>query len=232
MGIIAFFFLIRILAEYLFTIKARRSYSMFSLDNSNIIDVALCVIIAIRLEREYKVYRSGLSDLESGSAALHETYYNNIYVKEDDDEFLSYLYAIIVLIGGIKCLYLIRFTYLLGPLIKMILLMFKDFMIFLFLIVLNIAIFTVIGYMLFKEVEEYSAGYKVSKTLIASALGGFDYAILDSAELGETTGAIFLTFYLLVTSVLALNLLIAILSNVYNEVSVKVNILYIIQVLY
>ena len=69
---------------------------------------------------------------------------------------MSILNSLFVLLGGIKCLYLLRFTYLLGPIIKMIMLMFRDFMIFLFLLVLNIAIFTVIGFMLFKDIEEYS----------------------------------------------------------------------------
>ena len=62
-------------------------------------------------------------------------------------------------------------------------------------------------------------------------MGGFDYKILNDSELGETTGFIYLTAYLIFTSILALNLLIAILSNVYNEVSIKASILYIIQVL-
>ena len=109
--------------------------------------------------------------------------------------------------------------------------MLRDFAIFLVLMALILSVFTMIGYTLFKDVEEYSRGYLAAKTLISSMLGGFDFAVLDGAELGETTGAIFLTIYLIIGNVLALNLLIAVLSNVYAEESIKANLLYLGQVL-
>ena len=158
-GIVVYFFPLRIIVEYLFTVKTRRHFSMFSISHSNFIDVALCIIITIRLEREYSVYRTGLSDLESGSFELHETYYNNIYVKEQDDDFLSYMYAVTVMLVGIKGFYLVRYTRIFGPLIKMILLMIRDFLIFFLLLFLNILIFYFIGFLLFKDVDEYSTGF-------------------------------------------------------------------------
>ena len=48
-------------------------------------------------------------------------------------------------------------------------------------------------------------------------LGGFDFALLDDVDLGETTGAIYLFIFLAIANILALNLLIAVLSNVYAE---------------
>ena len=56
------------------------------------------MLVALRIERGYAVYQSGLSDYEAGSAEFQSLYYNNIYVKEDDDAFLSYLYAFIALL--------------------------------------------------------------------------------------------------------------------------------------
>ena len=101
-----FFFPVRIILETLFTIKTRRPYSTFSFTNSNILDLTFCLLIAIRLDREYRLYQVGLDDLEFGSYEFYEKYYNNIYVIEDDDALLSYLYALGTFLAGIKALYL------------------------------------------------------------------------------------------------------------------------------
>ena len=87
-GMMAFYFPIRILTEALLSIKTRRPYSTFSLKNSNNIDILMCILIAIRIGREYAAYQTGLSEYEPGSDELHSAYYVNIYVKEDDKALL------------------------------------------------------------------------------------------------------------------------------------------------
>ena len=78
MGMCIFFLPLRILLETIFTIKTRRPYSTFSLSNTNILDIIFSVVVAIRIEREYRVYRVGLDELEVGTNEFYRQYYDNI----------------------------------------------------------------------------------------------------------------------------------------------------------
>ena len=78
--------------------------------------------------------------------------------------------------------------------------------------------FSLVGYGLFYDVTELSTLSSSFKTMFQSSLGGFDYNLFNSAEnTSPLAGRIFLSIYLLVSSILLLNFLIAILNETYTE---------------
>ena len=80
-------------------------------------------------------------------------------------------------------------------------------------------VFSLIGYGLFYDVAEFSTLSSSFKTMFQSSLGGFDYTIFNSAiNTSPLIGRIFLSIYLLVSSILLLNFLIAILNEMITEV--------------
>ena len=106
---------------------------------------------------------------------------------------------------------------------------FTKFMLFFSLI---LTIYAVVGTLLFDEVNShYSDFFSSLITLVSSALGGFDFTILDSSDKGTVVPDLYLISFLVITYILALNLLIAILSNTYNDLSVRANILFLSEVL-
>ena len=78
--------------------------------------------------------------------------------------------------------------------------------------------FSFVGYGLFYDIEDYSSLFKSYNTMFKSSLGGFDYSIYDnSTKSSSTAGRIYLSIYLLVSTILLLNFLIAILNDTYIE---------------
>ena len=78
--------------------------------------------------------------------------------------------------------------------------------------------FSLVGYGLFYDVTELSTLSSSFKTMFQSSLGGFDYNLFNSAvNTSPLAGRIFLSIYLLVSSILLLNFLIAILNDTYAE---------------
>lgn len=109
----------------------------------------------------------------------------------------------------------------LGPFLRMIFLMIKQIMTFLILffclLICSAAVFT----SLFNESGPSYIDFAAScRTLYAAALGNFNFeAFTDNLALG----GIMLGAYLLIANVLLLNLLIALLANIYSDVILKVD---------
>ena len=233
LGVITFLYPVKIFLDIIFSYKTGRPYTFISWSNKNInvLDIMLCLVFLIRINKEYFAYRYNLDKFEPNSTPYHETYYNNIYHREEDEEFLSYLYAIAATLLWIRILFLIRFTKLLGPLMKIILSMSWDFFVFILLFVLGLVIFGIVGTLLFGDVSAYNSFYNAVLTLVSSSLGEYDFETLQNSEKGRVMGDLYLLFFLITTNILALNLLIAILSNTYQTLSIKTNILFLSEIL-
>ena len=78
--------------------------------------------------------------------------------------------------------------------------------------------FSLVGFGLFYDVTELSSLSSSFNTMFQSSLGGFDYTLFNNAiNTSPLAGRIFLSIYLLVSSILLLNFLIAILNDTYTE---------------
>ena len=115
--------------------------------------------------------------------------------------------------------YLIYFDeYGFGILIKIMIKMTIKVFRFLVLYFVIILIFSFVGYGLFYDVEDYSTLIKSYNTMFKSSLGGFDYSIYDNSTISSSTARrIYLSIYLLTSTIMLLNLLIALLNDTYTE---------------
>jgi hypothetical protein len=137
LSFIAFTYPLGILLEMAFAIKSKRVFTLIKLDN--ILDLAICIVFAIRVDKEYSQYRDGIEGKTEQQVGT--TYYNNIFTEADDGDLLSYLYCIRAGCLWIKILILFRLTKFLGPLYKMIQKMAFDILIFMVLFAIQLFIF-------------------------------------------------------------------------------------------
>ena len=99
--------------------------------------------------------------------------------------------------------------------IKIIVKMTKDIMIFMVLWTINLVFFICVGMLLFAEIETFRSFWDTFIKLFDSALGNFDFELWDDTHIGRHTGQIYLIIFLLLNYILLMNLIIAILSTTY-----------------
>jgi hypothetical protein len=211
-----------------FSIKSKRVFSLFTL--SNFLDVAIFTVFLIRIIYEFKYYQNDV-DEQPDETRRATTYYDNIFTFRDDGAMLDYLYSIGSACLWFRILLLFRLTRFLGPLVKMIQNMMTDILIFMILFLIQLIIFASVGNLLFASVTEYSSFYEANITLFSSALGNFDFTVLDDSDKSWYISDSFLFVFLILNLVLLLNLLIAILSSTYALLENKKLVLYINEIL-
>ena len=91
----------------------------------------------------------------------------------------------------------------------------KDSLIFLSILFIIFVIFALIGTGLFYDLEQYSHFFNSMVHLYESALGGFDFSIYENGKTSEAIGKLYMIIFLLATTILLLNFLIAIMSETY-----------------
>lgn len=144
---------------------------------------------------------------------------------------LDYLYSVGSACLWLRILLLFRLTRFLGPLVKMIQNMMNDIMIFMILFVTQLIIFASMGTLLFASVDEYGSLYDALKTLFSAALGDFSFDTLADNNKNKYIGDSFLIIFIILNTILLLNLLIAILSSTYAMLEDKKLVLYINEIL-
>ena len=105
-----------------------------------------------------------------------------------------------------------------GALVQIVIKMVAKIVNFLFIYFTIMLAFSLVGFGLFYDVTELSSLSSSFNTMFQSSLGGFDYTLFNNAiNTSPLAGRIFLSIYLLVSSILLLNFLIAILNDTYTE---------------
>ena len=119
-----------------------------------------------------------------------------------------------------------------GPMVKILGSMLYDVMVFIFLYAAIFFIFAGSGQLLFAELAEYEDIGEAMKTIFASSIGEFEYSTYDSLqEVDPYVGYVFITFFLIMISIMLLNFLIAILSATYAQLNDVKNGLYLRRVI-
>lgn len=187
-------------------------------------------VFAVRFVKEYTAYDVNLSGYSSqGKKAIR--YFENIYEFNNDEILLDVLYSIGAATLWIRFLYMFRLTKFLGPLIKSVFLMMWDITIFMILFGIILIIYSAIGTLMFYAVPQYSDFWTSLVTLFGSALGNFDLTILNEQNKGQFMGEIYLISFMILSYILVLNLLIAILTSTYSDLSPYKLVLYINEIL-
>ena len=145
--------------------------------------------------------------------------------------------AILIITSGLRVFTILRVNSVFGPLLTMIWLMIKSMFTFLILYALNLLIFAIVGTILMFPSEKgtYSSLNNSLITLFQASLGTFDFADLDTGvkEFVDDyrVSKIYFTIFLLINLILLMNLLIAILSNIYTYYETKSSSLYNVQMI-
>ena len=127
---------------------------------------------------------------------------------------------------GAGCLWLRVFlnnnlTKTMGPLIRIVLKMVGAMAVFLILFFLQLIVFSAIASLLFNSTTKYNGFYNSVINLFDAIMGNYSYTDFKQDTVGQTTGEVFIIIFMIVNFILILNLLIAILSDVYNDWSPK-----------
>lgn len=104
-----------------------------------------------------------------------------------------------------------------GPRIAMIVRMITDIVQFLFIYILQLMAFALVGSMAFVQVQEFNGFYKTILYLFDASFGTYDLAIFDSYErpVMRYIGQAFMIIFLFINLILLLNMVIAMMSDTY-----------------
>jgi len=176
----------------------------------------------------YTKYATDFGDTrEEAKAAL-------LIQRMKDDENWNYKVSIAlpVAIQFARLVYALQVNRTFGPMVKIISTMTIDVIIFLVLFAALFFIFVGSGQILFAELDEFKDLQEAMKTLFASSIGEFDYAIYDNlSDVDPRVGYIFITVFIIIASIMLLNFLIAILSTTYSALNEVKNGLYMRKVI-
>ena len=225
---ISFFFPFRIMLEILFAVKTKREIRIFTF--TNFLDLLFLSVFMIRFIEEYTKYENSL-DKYKEKYKMAIRYYENIYEYSNDELLIDFIYWIGVFSLWIRFLYMLRLTKFLGPLLKMISLMLWEILTFMVLYVIILIIYSSIGTLLFYSDDQYQDFWTAFITLFSSTLGNFDFTELSTQAKGKLVGDLYLISFLVITAILTLNLLVAILTNIYQNLESKRFVLYISEIL-
>lgn len=133
----------------------------------------------------------------------------------------EYLWAVLFSVILIRAGLCLTITRQFGPILKMIQIIIVDVSKYLFVYFISICIFAVAANLLFfRTGERYETFSRCMITMFEASLGSFDFS---EFTFRKYTGWAFLTIWIFFSAVILLNLLIAVLSSRYNEISPQAN---------
>ena len=102
----------------------------------------------------------------------------------------------------------------------MILQMFVDILKFLVIFGISFLVFTSVGMIMFRTLDEFKNIQNASIYLFSSSLGGFDFTVMENlTTIKPIYGYIYITVFLLVMMITLLNFVIALMSDTYAILS-------------
>lgn len=155
-------------------------------------------------------------------------------IHKDVREFrFEYLFSVIIICLIWKLIEVIQFSSSIGPMIKIVQKMFSDFGNFFILYVILIIMFAIIGNVNFVQaMKQYEGMFESCLTVLDASIGNYNFADFDIlAEDLQTFGDLFTASIVVTFNILILNLIIAILSNTYNQFDTKSTGLYLSKIL-
>lgn len=133
----------------------------------------------------------------------------------------EYLWAVLFSVMLIRASLCLTITRQFGPILKMIQIIIFDISRYLFVYFISICVFAVAANLLFfRDGEPYETFSRSMITMFESSLGNFNF---ETFSYRKYTGWAFLTIWIFFSAVILLNLLIAVLSSRYEELSPQAN---------
>ena len=201
--------------QYLSYIVRKISTSALSINLSVAIVIDFVHTVgAIYLIIEYCTYYN----ISRTLSRSEEKYYKMFASTEDRGVQPKVIFAYLVIVLVYRLLYQMIYFQTFGALVQIIIKMVGSCLKFLMLSFIFLVAFTILGHILFNDINEFQSIFWSFNTMYQSVFGGFDFAIYANSTITpEYYGRIFMCLYLLGFAVLIMNFLIAILSEVYSN---------------
>ena len=148
--------------------------------------------------------------------------YENITDFQKRLGLITLFFAIFVFIQWLKITQYIKFWSKFGFIIKTIELMVRKTITFMFVYFINIAAFCSVLYVIYSDGTDFTSFPKGLRNLFGYSLGQFNFPDPDTA-LYQCLISIILIVFLVISNIVLLNLLIAILSNVFNKLVSRID---------
>ena len=175
---------------------------------------------AIYLIVQYLTYY----DISRTLSRSEEKYYRMFAATEAGGVQPKVIFAYLVIVMMYRLLFQMVYFNAFGALVQIIIQMIVSCFKFLILSLIFLVAFTILGYILFNDIDQFKSIFWSFNTMYQSVFGGFDFAIYSSSRITpEFWGRIFMCLFLLGFAVLVMNFLIAILSEVYGKYIVVAN---------
>jgi len=218
-----FTFIIKVIFDYAFRVRAKRNYRFFSGELLMLLFQMICTIFIIRESGNIKRKCNNQYKVDVYTCFCREFF-------RGEASFLKEFLSLMMLIIWMRVIFSLRITKLLGPLITSITLMTKNLIEFLlFFGLFNIACGCLFSLLLI-QIEEFRNPFKAMYTLYMASMLLFDSEIIE--EGGERTrlyAHIFIIIYLFIAAISLLNLFIAVIIATYNNIEKKSKILYLTE---
>ena len=218
---VAFLFPLIIICKYVFAEKTERR---FFLTNADLLDILVFIMI-VWIWETVTVYentdiKEELFGPEEDSNPEVKFVDNVIYDIVNDIFHLDYLMAAVTAVLWIRSIVLLRLTETFGPMLVMIYRMFLIVLVFLFIYFLGILTFSCIAALTLTTNPNFSNLFEASKTYVSSSLGSFEFEQYDESDDWKSYYGLFLHLAVLFSNmILMINLLIAIMSDTYAQLS-------------
>jgi len=132
---------------------------------------------------------------------------------------IQLFFSVIVALLLIRLLFLIeRIDINLGNLIRVIFGLFFHLQSFGLFFIAQFSVFAVVGRFLFFEAKEFSSWANTLIYLFNASLANFEYSFFEEINM-KNSGRFYVVLYLIVSFIMLLNMLIALLANVYTQFS-------------
>ena len=178
--------------------------------------------------RHWIIFEESLNT-QSGNQkyAIIQTMQNDIYFN------IFYTVSVLTAFQFFRLILAFKLNRLFGPMAKTMASMFLDVVQFLGLFFSIFIVFMATGTLLFSDLIEFKGFIDAFNTLFAASFASYDHTIYErSKNVDPIVGYVFITLYIIISSVLLLNFLIAILSSTYSFIQEQRNGLYIQEVIY
>ena len=215
---IFFIYIIQIFFERLFNYLEHRNISYLRLEP------VYWTIVCLQTIKIFYNYFDAL-DMDKEDYYAISTFFSKdvLFLRRYFNEKNGYLvdHAYLMAILWVGCLLSFRQSQILGHLLKIFAHMIEDILKFLILYSIILTTFACIGNILFVRAKgKYDEFYNCFITLYGSSLGEFSYEDFEMFTTErQNLGKIYLSLFLMINLIIAMNLLIALLSTTYAELS-------------
>ena len=185
LSMLCFSFPLKTLMTLVYASKTKTEYK---LKTEDLFDIIICSLITAWIYIHFSFWRHESANPEVAETPEEIFMYDIIIARENNTAHFDFLIGCIASMFWLRMILMLKLTKTFGPLIRIIEKMLKELSIFLVIWVIQLFIFTCVGFLIFGELPEYKNFADVMIMLFQSALGHWDLSIYANFSMGRHFG--------------------------------------------